>query len=278
MTWWEGRCIVPALVLAVALPSCGRDGQTAASLREDLRGSGEPEIFSLAMVSELPEPARRFLTRAIAPGTPLATSVELEMHGELLLEPDGDPLTMTASQILAPPDGFVWSARAVRGLMRIRGHDLYGAGRGELRWRLFGIIPVMTATGPDVTRSAAGRLAMEGVLLPSSLLPRRGVRWEEVDDNTARYHMTVGDETVVTAVTVDAEGRPVRASAMRWHGDDSAPAEYRRFDVELDGELTTGGYTIPRQVRAGWDLGEPDEFRFFSATLDRAIFLPGGAP
>lgn len=263
-----------ALAVVPALPGCGQERREISSLWDELRGTGDPALFSPDMVADLPEPARRFLSRAIAPGTPLATSVEVEMHGEILLDPDGDPVPMTARQILAPPAGFIWRARAGRGLMRISGHDRYGRGAGELRWRLFGIIPVMTATGPDVTRSAAGRLAMEAVLMPAALLPARGVRWEPVDENTARFHMTVGEEVVVTAVTVDTEGRPRRVSAMRWRGDTADDAAYHRFDVELEGELTADGYTIARHVRAGWNLGEPDEFRFFSATVDQAAFLP----
>jgi hypothetical protein len=65
----------------------------------------------------------------------------------------------------------------------------------------------------------------------------------------------------------------LRASAPRWReARDGTPAGYDRFDVQLEGEFRSGGYTIPRRVRAGWRVGEPDEFRFFDATLDRATF------
>jgi hypothetical protein len=37
-----------------------------------------------------------------------------------------------------------------------------------MRWRLLGLIPVITAAGPDVTRSARGRLAGEIALLPTA--------------------------------------------------------------------------------------------------------------
>ena len=58
----------------------------------------------------LPEPARRWLSHAIAPGTPLWGSVELTMHGQIKL---GRWRPFTARQVLTPPDGYIWAATAV---------------------------------------------------------------------------------------------------------------------------------------------------------------------
>jgi hypothetical protein len=232
----------------------------------------DPGIFDPAMVEDLPDPARRFLLRAIAPGTPLAHAVELRMAGSILLDPERGPMPMEAVQILAPPRGFIWSARAGSGLMQLRGFDRFSGADGEMRWRLFGLVTVMHATGGDVTRSAAARLAMEGVMLPSALVPRPGytaVRWEAVDDRHARFVMTVGPETVLTTLEVDGEGRPLRAWADRWN-----EGKYERFQVELSGEFTEGGYRLPGRVEAGWRVGDPDEFRFFEARLTSARFHP----
>ena len=43
------------------------------------------ETFDPAAIVSLPEPARRWLGHAIAPGTPLWSSVELTMHGQIKL-------------------------------------------------------------------------------------------------------------------------------------------------------------------------------------------------
>jgi hypothetical protein len=70
----------------------------------------QPKAFDASMVAELPEPARRWLTHAIAPGTPLWQSVELTMRGEIRL---GSWRPFTARQVLAPPRGFIWAATAL---------------------------------------------------------------------------------------------------------------------------------------------------------------------
>ena len=43
------------------------------------------ETFDPAAITGLPEPARRWLSHAIAPGTPLWSSVELTMNGQIKL-------------------------------------------------------------------------------------------------------------------------------------------------------------------------------------------------
>lgn len=234
-------------------------------LWSELRTAEAAEAFDPAMLAGLPEPARRYLRYAIAPGTPLARSARLTMHGTLRLSPGGDPLPMRAEQVLAPPAGFVWRARVGRGLLRFRGFDRYGHGAGAMRWWMLGLLPVVRVDGTDVTRSAAGRLAGESVLVPAALLPGHGAAWEAVDDSTARVRMDVGGEPVVTTLRIGADGRLRHASIQRWR---DAASGYVRFDVELSAERTFGGYTVPTHLRAGWRLGEPDEFPFFDAMLD----------
>lgn len=251
-----------------ALPGCGYDHGPPGLWDELSRAPAEaPGRFDPALLDGLPDPARRFLEYAITPGTPLARSVILTMEGTIVLDPARPPVPMTAEQVLAPPDGFVWSARTQGGLMRIRGFDRFGRGEGEMRWKLFGVIPVMRARGADVTRSAAARLAMEAVLLPSALVPGGAYRWEAVDDNHARYVTTIGGETVATTLEVDPRGRPLRAWADRWN-----EGAYERFEVRLSGAYEAGGYRLPGHLVAGWRLGDPDEFAFFEARLTGATF------
>lgn len=253
---------------SILLPGCGFD-HGPPGLWEELSNPPVAEIkrFDPASVEGLPDPARRFLIRAITPGTALAGSVTFTMEGTIVLDPSRPPLPMTGEQVLAPPYGFVWSARTHGGMMRIRGFDRFGRGEGEMRWKLFGLLPVMRARGEDVTRSAAARLAMEAVLLPSSLVPGGAARWEPVDDAHARFVFTIAGETVSTTLEVDPEGRPVRAWADRWN-----EGKYERFEVQLSGELVAGGYHLPRTVVAGWRLGDPDEFLFYRADLVSATF------
>jgi hypothetical protein len=237
---------------------------------------GDAPLYDSAMLDGLPAPARRYLARAIAPGTPLAGSIRVTMTGAMRLQPEGALMPLTADELLVPPHALVWRARVGDGAIRFRGFDLYDVpqGRGAMRWWLYGALPLVRAEGPDIARSAAGRLAGEAVWLPSALLPGRGVTWQAIDDSSASFTMRVADEDVVTTIVVGPEGRLIRVSLERWREDaaDGRPG-YLPFVVdEWDEERTFGGYTIPTRFRAGWRLGEPDAVPFFYAQLQTAEF------
>lgn len=234
-----------------------------------VRGAG---VFSRDDLEGLPAPARRYLLHSIEPDTPLAGSVRLAMHGEMRLARDGARLPMAAEQVIAPPHGFVWRAKVGTWWLRIVGHDSYADGEASMAWKLWNVLPVVRAGGADVSRSAAGRMAIESIFLPSSLLPRAGTSWAPVDDATARA--TIGDGRHTVDFTVRESGQLARATMLRWGNENPA----RAYREEAFGTFTVGeektfsGYTIPTRLSVGWRPGSDDAFEFFFAEIDQATY------
>jgi len=240
---------------------------------DSLKGARLSKPFSPAMVEVLPDAAERYLLHAISVGSPLASSVQLKMHGSMRLKPNAGWLDMEAEQILAPPRGFVWRASVGRWPIRFSGADFYFDGDANVRFWLWGMIPLVNAGGVDTARSAAGRLAGESVFLPSALLPERGARWEPVDRSSARVTLDIGGESSSITVVVGDSGALRRVVMQRW-GDraDDGRFDYIPFGVEVHDELTSGGYTIPSRISAGWWFGTDRYFEFFRATIELAEF------
>lgn len=225
-----------------------------------------PDPFTLDLLADLPEPARRWLAHSIAPGTPLWRSVELEMHGQLKI---GAWRRFTATQVIAPPEGYIWAARASVWGLPVTGYDRLSAGTGEMRWRLLGVLPVVTADGPDVTRSAAGRLASEIALLPTAF---RAAAWRAGDTpDTAVATWQVGPETIDVALHVGPDGRLLDVLVQRW-SDAGGAFGTVPFGVTCEQERTFDGVTVPSVVRAGWWWGTPRaaEGEFFRAEVTGA--------
>jgi hypothetical protein len=209
-----------------------------------------PGSFTSAELDGLPEPARRHLAQAIAEGTPLATSARLRMRGHIKL---GRWLPFRARQILDPHNGFIWAARTA-GV--ITGSDRYLDGASGQDWKLAGLITVMHADGPDVSRSAAGRAGAEAIWVPTALLPRFGVRWTAAgpDQVTASYH--IGEVPVEARYRIDADGRLLTFSFDRWGDpDNSGTWDWHPFGGEITGWRSFDGVTIPSAGRAGWFFG-----------------------
>lgn len=207
--------------------------------------------------------AQRYLEHVIADGAPLATSVRLDTHGEIRLGSHWCPFD--AEQRIHQGGEFVWAATVrLFGLLPIRGADQLLAGEGSMSWKLFGLIPVIKASGPDVTRSARGRLDGELVhWLPSSLLSDN-VRFEE---SGSVLRIARGASPTIVEIDLDAQGCPRLARFNRWGNPDGKRYRQETFVVHIEEERSFGGFTVPSRIRAGWTGQE-----FFRAVIDQAEF------
>jgi hypothetical protein len=235
-----------------------------------------PALFEREMVADLPEPARRYFAYTIQPGTPLLRVAIIEMTGEFSLGTKDDPRyqPMDARQILAVPEGFVWSMRT-RGGVPVSGSD----SGSWTRFRIFGLIPVGRLGGdPDHTRSAFGRYVAEAsIWAPAALMPGPGVGWSAVDDDTARVTITHGALEQAVDITVDEQGRPVEVSFQRW--SDANPDKIHRlqpFGAVMADFREVDGYRLPFRVEAGNMFGTEDYFPFFLADVREIRFPEAG--
>ena len=197
------------------------------------------ETFDEAAIVGLPEPARRWLGHAIAPGTPLWSSVELTMHGQIKL---GRWRSFTARQALAPPDGYLWTATARVAGLPVTGYDWLGSGAGEI------------ALIPTAFRQASWSLG------------------EHADTAVATWQF--GDDTEAAELRVKPNGRLAQVRISRWGNPGSAPFGRYPFGVRVETEARFGGIAIPSAFRAGWWWGtdRQHEGEFFRAEITGADF------
>jgi hypothetical protein len=231
--------------------------------------SAPTECFEPALVADLPEPARRWLCHAIASGTPLWRTAELQMHGRLRL---GRWRYFTAQQSITPPERFVWAAQTRVAGLPVRGYDRYVGGAGEMHWRLLGLVPVLSGGGPDITRSAAGRLAGEAVLLPTAFA---SATWHGcADPDRVRAVWTVGEFELQVQLHVGRHGELRDVSMLRWGNPDGRSYGLYPFGVAIEEEHRFGGITIPSQFRAAWwwDTDRHAAGEFFRAHVTSAHF------
>jgi hypothetical protein len=195
----------------------------------------------------------------------------LKMTGHIKL---GRWLPFRAVQVVAPPHGFVWVARAGWGPLSFTGFDRYGDGDGEMRWLLGGRVPLMVASGPDITRSAADRAALEAICLPTSFTD---VRWEPQDSqSSATAIRRIGDEETRVELRVGDSGRLTSARMQRWSSPDKRPWARYPFGGIVEDEATFSGITIPSRLRVGYWIGTDrwPKGQFFRCQITDAVFLP----
>lgn len=217
-------------------------------------GARAAGFFSLDRMADLPEPVRRYLRHAIAPGAPLARIVRLEMDGSMRPRPGGQRVALAADEILAPHVGFRWTARAHMFGLPVRVRDQYVENEGRLGVTVLGVIPVVRETGTDVTRSSRGRLVAEAVWCPTALVGP-DVRWEGVDADRARFTLTVDGYGIPVTIRVGRDGALREVTLERWGAVDVPKPQLIPYGFEVHEEATFGGVTIPVRVRGGWWYG-----------------------
>jgi hypothetical protein len=233
--------------------------------------------FDPDQLADLPEIAQRYFRHAIAPGTPIYSSAQLEMHGTFLLGEKDDFQTyeMTARQALSPPDQFVWMPKLRSGAMSIYGSDALVRGEAWTRFWLLGLVPVaQVRTSPDLVRSAQFRAAVEGALwLPTSLLPENGAEWEQVAPNEARITLQRLSPPISFNITLDQAGAVKQVVGQRW--SNANPEKLFRlqpFGGTVLAEQSFQGLTIPSRVAVGNHFGTADYLPFFQAEISSASY------
>lgn len=228
-------------------------------------------LFSSDDFTHLPTAVRQYLDHAIAPGTAIASAVRLKMHGEIKLK---TWIPFTAEQVVYWQRGFIWSATAWMNRLPIVGSDRIVDGVGAMQWKLLGLFPVMTGSGADITRSAAGRFQAETMLLPS-VFCRDDMTWSSTDTAHLHASFVAQGEPAKLDLAIDQTGRLQTAKLLRWGNPEGVEHHYVDFGAIAEAEGTFGGYTIPTRLRVGWYFGSgrfESEGEFFRATIDDAIY------
>jgi hypothetical protein len=170
--------------------------------------------------------------------------VRLRMRGEIKL---GQWFPFEAEQVIHARRGMVWAANVSMFGLPVIGADTVLDGHGQMQWQLFGLIPVATASGPDIDRSALARYQGEA----AAWMP--GVPIENF-----------GPPLPLTTHRNPA-GQIVAFSFPRWGNPDGQPYRLHPFGVVV--EEFRG---VPTRIRAGWFYGTPrfeSEGLFFRAHL-----------
>jgi hypothetical protein len=263
--------LVVLLVLAMSAAVYGarrweRGTQEILMRLEAARLLPSPARYGTRELEGLPPPVQRFFRAALKDGQAIVTAASATHTGSMNMSATGEqwkPFT-SRQRVITQRPGFDWDAR----IMMLPGvpahvHDAYIAGEGLLRGALFGLVPVVNIAGtPEIARGELLRFFAEMAWYPTALLPSQGVRWEAVDDASARATLIDGKLTASLLFRFNADGLidTVRAESRDrvvdgknvsapWQGRFWNYAERGGMRVPLDGEVA---WLLPEGVKTYW--------------------------
>lgn len=227
----------------------------------------KPQIYDEKELEGLPAPVQRFFRTVIKDGQAMVAAVKLSQQGLFnMSETENKWSPFTATQLVMTQRlGFDWDARiqmapGVNAFV----HDTYLLGFGSLHASLLGLFTVADVHGtPENNQGELLRFFAEATWYPTALLPSQGVRWDAIDDTSARATLTDGATTVSLVFQFNAEGAidTIRAearyrdklTAMPWCG------RFWEYSVR-------NGMLIPLESEVGWEY--PEGIRlYFKGTI-----------
>ena len=202
-------------------------------------------IYHEAQLAGLPAPVQRYFRHVLRDGQPYLRGLRLRHDGQFKTDLKKDWIAITGEQyVTAAPAGFIWQGTTRWFVAR----DAYEAGRGSLRVRLLGAMPVVNGSGPHYDEGELLRWLAESTWLPTALLPGAGIAWEAVDEHSARLTFTQGGQSVTCLMHFNERDEIAECEAPRYFGETTRRpwvcryAQYRRWH----------GVLIPTVGEAAW--------------------------
>jgi hypothetical protein len=224
----------------------------------------------------LPELVRSYVERNVPADQLGRSAARFTQVGDMQLKP-GRWLPFRAEQQMAVDRvEFEWRAnfRATR-LVSVRVRDWYRSDVGGLDVHLWGVVPVVRASGEQFARGEAMRYLAELAWAPQAMVTNPALEWQAVDESTVEVATRIARERVAVQLHFDAAGDIVGMSTdarprivgkqvvdTPWSG---VFGEYREFNgvrLPTTGEvawlLSDGPFTYFRGRITGWSVdGDP---------------------
>jgi hypothetical protein len=211
---------------------------------------------SASELSTLPAVAQRFLNWAGVTGRPADWSFLAHFRGRFRLRPGQRWMPCEAWQYSSGLDvsrvfhlrvNFAW-------VLPMLGRDSYLLGRGRMRGRLLGLVPVADGAGPEFDSGELVTFLNNAVLFVPSMLLRLPVTWRAAGD--LGFDVTLADagHRVSARVFLDERGAPTDFRTTDRFCDTPAGLVRAPWRTPVTGWTRAGDRWIPGRGTATWDL------------------------
>ncbi|MCX6140699.1 MAG: hypothetical protein NTX15_07730 [Candidatus Kapabacteria bacterium] len=216
--------------------------------------------FSASLARTLPDPVRRYLHYALKEGQPNIRYAVLKQKARFRHRPGSPWFTVKATEVISGMEaGFVWDAVLRHNRAWWRTAKLsYMKGEGHGHIKLFGSLTLQEYEGPETDTSMLFRFLSELVWLPTGLLPTKTLRWEPIDESTARAVITDGDTQVQATFHVNEIGEIDRIVTGDKYRDHKSGFEQATFTLRCRNYSEFEGVMIPTEVDFAWNLESGD--------------------
>lgn len=216
------------------------------------------QTLSEEAIRDLPKAVKNWLRRSGAIGKPFQSLGKVVQRAEMQMKPGQDWMKASALQYTTiDKPGFIWTVDVrMNPLFGFRGRDKFENGKGEMLIKLNSLVNVVNAQGEKLDEGSLQRYLGEMVWFPSLALSPH-VRWEAIDDTSAKATMSFNGTEGSGIFYFDVNGDVKKFVAWRFQGNEDS-AERREWVMEIEDYGVFEGIRVPTKMTATWKLDADD--------------------
>ncbi|PSL34677.1 DUF6544 family protein [Chitinophaga ginsengisoli] len=218
--------------------------------------SRRPDILITDDIRHLPPVVVLWLTRSGVLNKAFNGAVHLYQQGAMRTGDNSKWMPVKAEQWFSSAvPGFLWTADVkMFPALHLAGKDSYINGKGHMLISLLSVLPIVNATGPEIDQGSMIRYLAEIVWFPYAAVSHY-IKWEEVDDLTARATITYGGNSASALFHFNEEGDFVSLKAKRYYSaKGKTTLEDWLVETEPGAYQTFEGTRIPNRLQVTWLL------------------------
>jgi hypothetical protein len=155
----------------------------------------------------------------------------------------------------------------------VQGYHRYAETAASMRVKAAAIVPVVTASGREMTQSETVTLFNDMCLMAPATLIDPAIAWEPVDSHASRARFTHAGITIGAELHFDDRGDLVNfVSDDRYQaGSDGTPMTRTRWSTPVTGYHTQGAFRLPASGEGRWHDAEGD-YAYIVLTIERVQY------
>ncbi len=214
------------------------------------------KIYSSEQVKHLPDPVQRYFKYSLLENQHYISNARLKHGGKFNPGQKWFPIKGEEYFTIQNP-GFVWFGK----LPFFSARDMYYDGKGYMKVKLLSVVKIIDARGREIDQGALVRWLGEAPWFPTALLPSEKLKWEPIDNDSAKIILTDKNLTIDAVFYFNEQGQITKFNAKRYRYKvmEKWLGVYRDYK-EIE------GMQIPHYVEVTWNL-ESCDFTYDSYDL-----------
>lgn len=267
-----------ALFLAVRRYTFSRKIDNSISQLLDAAETGQRQVFTHAHLEGLPAPVQRYFYTVLKEGQEYIRLARMKQTGQFNLGEEKEnwkPFT-AEEYFTAHPFGFVWIARiSAAPLLAVTVRDRYFRGAGSMLAKFASTITIIDqADQPELNAGALVRCLTESVWLPTALLPGENLRWEAIDDSSARVVFSDEGIQAVAVFHFNSRGEVFKITVPDRYREVKGQYVITPWTIYLGEYQEFQGVKIPTRAEVEWNLPQGALKYFKGAVTEIDFNLP----